>query len=120
MSYTEPLINQIYRFALSLGFGVIMSVVYEILSCFFLLISVRKTAVFIRDVLFSVLFTVMSFFFMLVYNEGVVRLNIIIGQLLGLTVFHITCGKFLQKPFLKLRERNIFKFKSKKYKKNKN
>ena len=120
MSYTEPLINQIYRFILSLGFGVIMSVFYEILSCFFLLISDRKRLVFVRDVLFSVVFTVMSFFFMIVYNEGAVRFNLIIGQLTGLAVFHITCGKIIQKPFLKLREKSKFKFKSKKYKKNKN
>lgn len=118
MSYSEPLINQIYRFALSLGFGVIMSVFYELLSCLFLAVSVGKKSIFIRNIVFSVSFTVMSFFFMLVYNEGVVRLNLIIGQLLGLVAFHLTCGKSLRKPFIKLYK--SYKFKFEKYKKHKN
>lgn len=120
MNYSEPLINQIYRFVLSLGFGVIMSVFYELISCIFLMISNGKKSIFIRDVLFSVIFTVMSFFFMLVYNEGEIRFNLIFGQLLGLTAFHITFGKMVQMPFLKFAERNFLKGKNRKYKKNKN
>lgn len=111
MSYSEPLINQIYRFVLSVGFGVIMSVFYEVVSCVFLIISNSKKSVFIRDILFSVVFTVMSFFFMLVYNEGEIRVNLIFGQLLGLAVFHITFGKILQLPFLKFAEKNFSKIK---------
>ena len=120
MSYTEPLINQIYRFLLSLGFGVLMSLFYEILSCLFLIVSNGKKSVFARDIIFSVVFTVLSFFFMLVYNEGVVRFNLIFGHLSGLAVFHLTFGKMIQAPFLKFAGRNVFKFKSKKNKKNKN
>lgn len=120
MNYSEPLVNQIYRFVLSVGFGVIMSVFYEVVSCFFLIISNGKKSVFIRDVLFSVVFTVMSFFFMLVYNEGEIRFNLIFGQLLGLAAFHITFGKTIQLPFLKIAKRNRLKIKFKKYKKNKN
>lgn len=120
MSYSEPLINQIYRFVLSVGFGVIMSGFYEIISCIFLVFSDCKKSVFIRDVFFSVVFTVLSFFFMLVYNEGEIRVNLIFGQLLGLAVFHITFGKAIQVPFLKFTKRNKIKIKFKKYKKNKN
>ena len=118
MSYSEPLVNQFYRFVMSLGLGVITALIYEIISCAFLILSNSKKSIFIRDILFSVIFTVISFFFMLVYNEGEIRFNLIFGQLLGLLAFHITFGKNIQKPFLKISAKNIFRIK--KYKKNKN
>lgn len=120
MSYSEPLVNQFYRFVLSVGFGVLMALFYEILSCVFLLLSGGKKAIFMRDILFSVVFTVMSFFFMLVYNEGEIRFNLIFGQLMGLAAFHITFGKMIQMPFLKIADKKFFKIKNRKYKKNKN
>ncbi len=120
MNYSEPLVNQIYRFVLSLGFGVIMSIFYELISCVFLIFSNGKKSIFIRDLLFSVVFTVTSFFFMLVYNEGEIRFNLIFGQLLGLAAFHVTFGKMIQTPFLKFAERSFLKIKIKKHKKNKN
>ena len=118
MSYSVPLINQIYRFMMSLGFGVIAALFYEFLSCIFLLFSNGKKSVFIRDIVFSLVFTVVSFFFMIVYNEGEVRFNLIVGQLTGLLTFNIIFGKTIQRPFLKFANLNIFRFK--KYKKNKN
>ena len=114
MSYSEPLVNQFYRFVLSLGFGVLMAILYELLSCVFLIVSNGKKSILVRDVLFSVIFTVVSFFFMLVYNEGEIRFNLISGQIMGLLVFHITFGKMIQTPFLKFANRNGFNFKIKK------
>lgn len=114
MSYTEPLINQIYRFSLALGFGVLMAVVYEILSLVRVFFHGRKVT-FICDIIFSVIFTVLSFFFMIVYNEGEARFNLVAAQLIGLVSFHLTFGKYLLAPFSsvceKLRNKLNFKLK---------
>lgn len=120
MSYSEPLINQVYRFFLAVGFGVLMGAVYELLSILKILLSEgRKTVVF-TDIIFSVLFTVFSFFFMLVYNEGEARANLVVAQLAGVYVFHITFGKRLIKPFIALKGKIKRKTAKKRTKKNKN
>ena len=120
MSYSELLINQVYRFFLAVGFGVLMGAVYELLSILKILLSEgRKTVVF-TDIIFSVLFTVFSFFFMLVYNEGEARANLVVAQLAGVYVFHLTFGKRLIKPFIALKGKIKRKTAKKRTKRNKN
>ena len=117
MNYTEPLINQVYRFSLAVGFGVIMAVIYETFSFVRIIFESRKVT-FICDIIFSVVFTVMSFFFMIVYNDGEARFNLVAAQLLGLVSFHIAFGKYLLSPFRAMSEkvRNKLNFKLKRNK----
>lgn len=105
MSYTEPLINQIYRFVLAVGFGIIMGVLYELFVGARTLFTEKKWAIITQDISFSAVFAVLSFFFMLIYNEGVVRLNLIVAQVLGLYTFHITFGKKIVRPVRNLRRK---------------
>ncbi len=120
MSYSEPLINQVYRFFLAVGFGVLMGVFYEIINVLKTLpFCGRKTAI-AFDFIFSVIYTVLSFFFMLVYNEGEARANLVAAQLIGIYVFHITFGKKLTSPFVALKGKIGRKLAEKKTKRNKN
>lgn len=119
MSYTEPLINQIYRFMLSVGFGIIMGLLYEVLTFIFTSLFYSKRSALLRDVIFSIVFTIMSFFFMLVYNEGEIRLNIIFGQISGVVIFHLTFGKYVLFPVKCFFVNKRFILSKKKNKKNK-
>lgn len=92
MSYTEPLSNQIYRFILAVGFGIILGIIYEVIVLLRTIISRKKAAVITQDIIFSIIASILSFFFMLVYNEGVVRLNLIFAEGVGLYAFHLAFG----------------------------
>lgn len=105
MTYSEPLSNQLYRFILALGFGIILGIIYEIIVLIRTLVSERKGAIIAQDIVFSIIFSVMSFFFMLIYNEGEIRLNLIFAQLLGIVTFHITVAGRITKSVEKIRNK---------------
>ena len=120
MCYSEPLINQIYRFFLGVGFGAILAVVYELFAVVRSVMGQGKVIVIILDIVFSVIFTVLSFFFMLIYNGGEMRFNIVLAILLGLYAFHVTVGKNIVEPLVKLNEKIWHFFRKRRFKKNKN
>lgn len=105
MSYNQPLSNQVIVFAFGVGFGVLLGVLYEIFSVLRMLLSDKKWAYILCDTLFSLIGTVLSFFFMVLFNSGVVRLNLIVAQLTGGLVFHFSLGKYLIKPLLFIAEK---------------
>lgn len=95
MTYTEPLFNQISRFAVSVGFGFIICILY--FNIFFIrkVISDKKSAVIVQDVVFGIITTIMSFFYMVIYNNGEARLNLLIGEITGAVVFYFALGKYI-------------------------
>ncbi len=99
MNYAEPLSNQVLVFIRSVGFGVLLGLIYELFSAFRILLGDKKRAFVLCDIAFSLTATVMSFFYMVLYNSGSVRLNLLAAQLIGAAAFHIAAGRFLVKPF---------------------
>lgn len=99
MTYTEPLFNQVSRFATSVGFGFIICILYFVLFFIRKVISDKKSAVIIQDVVFGITGTIMSFFYMVIYNNGEVRFNLLIGEVTGAAVLYLTAGKYI-KSFL--------------------
>jgi len=95
MTYTEPLFNQISRFVTSVGFGFIICILYFVLFFIRKAISDKKCAVIIQDIIFGVTATVMSFFYMVIYNNGEVRFNLLIGEITGAVVLYFTVGKYI-------------------------
>lgn len=94
MIYTEPLFNQISRFAVSVGFGFIICILY--FAVFFVrkAISDKKGAVIVQDIAFGIIATILSFFYMVIYNNGEVRINLLIGEITGAVVFYFAVGKY--------------------------
>lgn len=95
MTYSEPLFNQISRFVTSIGFGFMVCALY--FAVFFIrkIISDKRCAVIIQDILFGVIATVMSFFYMIIYNNGEVRMNLLIGEATGGLVIYYTIGRYI-------------------------
>ena len=97
MRYTVPLSDQILIFISSVGPGVIIGLLYDVVTSFFGRISKNTALTIAGDLLFGVTATLISFFYMVIYNSGTVRLNIIIAQLIGAVAFHMTMGKYVAK-----------------------
>ncbi len=100
MNYAEPLSNQIIVFVRSVGLGVLLGFLYEVFSVLRGLISDKRWAYILCDLTFSLVATLMSFFFMVLYNDGTVRLNLIVAQLLGGVAFHLSAGTYIARPLL--------------------
>ncbi len=98
MSYTEPLLNQVSRFLMSMGFGFILCVLYLAFSFLRMIMGEKKWMYIISDMLFGITATVLSFFFMIIYNNGQVRFNLVLGQMIGGIVLYFTIGRYLTKP----------------------
>ncbi len=95
MSYSQPLINQPRILLLSIGVGILLGVFYTILQGTFRLLGERKLSYYLADGIFVAVFTLVSFFFMVLYNEGRVRLHLILGEGAGFAVFYFCAGKYL-------------------------
>lgn len=102
MTYSEPLINQVRIFLLSIGVGVPLCLLYVALQSASAFFGKRKWAVYTADILFSALSAFVSFFFMVFYNNGRVRLHLVIGEAVGFFVFYFAVGKYLLAFFIRV------------------
>lgn len=98
--------TQTKSFLYSLGFGLLIGILYDVLRVVRLIFSFSKTAVYITDFLFSLLSAVMTFLFCLSVTNGEVRSYIILGELIGFFVFYLSFGsvavKFTEKSVKKI------------------
>ena len=97
MNYSEPLINQLSSFLSSVGFGFVICLLYMTVKAVFRLIGNKKRSVMAGDAVFSFIAANVSFFFMMINNDGLVRLNLIIGQGIGAAVMYFSFGRFVMK-----------------------
>lgn len=100
MSFSEPLINQVKIFLLSVGMGVLLCGIYIAVQSIFALAGKTRGVQLAADLVFSTAFALLSFFFMIFYNNGRVRLHLIIGEALGFAAFYVSAGKFLLRLLL--------------------
>lgn len=104
MSYSEPLINQIRVFFLSVGVGVPLCIAYNILQGIAEFLGKKRWAIYLTDALFCVIAAFISFFFMVLYNSGRVRLHLVFGEAVGFFAFYLSAGRPLQKLLQRLGE----------------
>lgn len=95
MSYSEPLVNQIRVFFLSIGVGVFLCLCYIAVQSFFRLFGKGNRVYCFADGIFCVIFAFVSFFFMVLYNSGRVRLHLILGECVGFFVFYFAVGRYM-------------------------
>ncbi len=95
MSYSQPLINQPRILLLSIGVGVLLGLFYSVLQGVFRLTGEGRLSYYLSDGIFVTVFTLVSFFFMVLYNEGRVRLHLILGEVAGIIIFYLCAGKYI-------------------------
>lgn len=85
--------QQYTAFFYSLVIGVGLGVVYDIFRITRLLFPKSFFLTFFQDILFWIISLVVTFFFSLVYNNGELRLYIIIAEILGFLAYYFTFGR---------------------------
>lgn len=98
MTYAEPLSNQVLMFIRSIGPGVLIGFIYDVIFTFFRTFSHKRPVIIAADLTFSIIATLISFFYMVIFNSGTVRLNIITAEIIGAVAFHMTMGQYMAKP----------------------
>ncbi len=94
MSYSEPLINQPRVLLLSVGVGALLCIFYVLIQGVMRLSGEGRLSYFIADGLFCAVFALVSFFFMVLYNNGRVRLHLILGEAAGFFILYFSAGKY--------------------------
>ena len=95
--YSFTFSKQLETAALSLGFGVLAGIAYDIIRLAVIFVTRSKRGAVIRDICFSLLFTVSSFCFVLAVNNGVMRAYIFIAAALGFFIYYFTFGSLVMR-----------------------
>ena len=92
---------QIFIFFKSVGLGILLGGFYLLFSAFRYFFSHIWFAVFAEDILFFIVFAVTTFLFLFVYNAGIPRFYVFVGESVGLflagTVFRGVFRALLRK-----------------------
>lgn len=90
--YGLSLATQTKNFLLSLGFGFIMGILYDLFRIVKISISKGKLATIISDILYCVFLCFALFLFCLTVNEGEIRLYLLLGSMAGFFVYYFSLG----------------------------
>ena len=90
--YGLSLATQTKNFLLSLGFGFIMGIFYDLFRIARISISKGKIATVISDILYCVFLCFSFMLFCLTVNEGEIRLYLLLGSLAGFFVYYFSLG----------------------------
>ena len=111
--YGLSLAQQTRGFLLSLGFGFIMGIFYDLFRIIRISISRGKVATIISDILYCIFLCFALFLFCLTINEGEIRLYLLLGAGAGFCVYYFSLGVivfslnekiigFIKKVFLRI------------------
>ena len=92
MEYIISLSSQAKGFLFSMGFGMTVGVLYDIIRVIRLCFFKSKAALVFFDVAYILISSVASFLFMLTVTDGQLRLFIAVGELIGFLVYYFTFG----------------------------
>ena len=90
--YSLSLAEQTKGFLLSLGFGFIMGVFYDVFRILRICISKSPKLALPFDLLYFLLLGFCSYIFILVVNEGDIRAFLIIGECVGFASYYFSLG----------------------------
>lgn len=90
--YGLSLATQTKNFLFSLGLGFLMGLVYDLFRIIRLCISKGKISVLIFDLLYCIFLCFSTFIFLITVNEGQVRFYILLGEMIGFSVYYFSFG----------------------------
>ena len=90
--YSLSLADQTKGFLFSLGFGFIMGVFYDLFRILRICISKSRKIVLLFDVLYFIFLGFCSYIFFLVINEGDIRAFLVLGEMIGFSIYYISIG----------------------------
>ncbi len=89
--------DQTMLFLQSMLLGAVLGVFYDVFRITRIAIKTPSVVIFAEDLVFFFVSAVISFCFMLSINDGQVRAFILLGELLGFTLYYFTVGMLVMK-----------------------
>lgn len=86
-------LEQTVIFLYAVALGAILCAVYDVFRIIRIAFGGKITAVFIEDIIFSIIALLMTFIFVVAFNNGELRFFVLLGELIGFTVYYFTIGK---------------------------
>ncbi len=93
MEYIQGLSVQTEIFLLSLGFGFLLGILYDVFRTLRLIISKSVSFTVFMDMLYFALCAFLIFCFDLVVDSGKIRLYVLFGDLLGWLIYYFSFGE---------------------------
>lgn len=87
--------HQAYTFIISVITGAAISIIYDLFRIIRCAFYHGVILTFIEDILFSFISLCVCVAFLNIYNDGIFRLYLAIGTILGFTICHFTVGQIL-------------------------
>ncbi len=92
MDYIQGLSEQTEIFFLSLGFGFLLGVVYDVFRVVRLIISRSAWFTVFMDILYFLICAFLIFSFNLVVDSGKIRVYVLLGDMLGWFIYYFSLG----------------------------
>lgn len=77
--------------------GAVLGILYDVFRILRVAFPAGKGAVFVQDIIFWFLCSVVTFLFLLSSVDGVIRMFLIIGEIIGGVLYHMTIGVVVMK-----------------------
>ncbi len=97
MDYIQGLSAQTEIFLLSLGFGFLLGILYDVFRTLRLIISRSVSFTVAVDILYFLLCALFVFCFNLVVDSGKIRLYVLFGDMLGWLIWYFSLGEISAK-----------------------
>ncbi len=97
MDYIQGLSAQTEIFLLSLGFGFLLGILYDVFRTLRLIISRSASFTVAMDILYFLLCALLVFCFNLVVDSGKIRLYVLFGDMLGWLIYYFSLGEISAK-----------------------
>jgi len=89
--------QQTITFLYAVALGILLCAVYDVFRIIRIAFGARHIAVFVEDLIFSLIALILTFVFVITFNNGEVRFFVLIGELLGFTIYYFTVGRAVMK-----------------------
>lgn len=86
------LISPIYTFLLSILLGLILSIIFDFFKIMNFTFEFNNLLIFTQDVLYFGISGVITFIFLLAFNNGKMSFFIVLGEIIGWTLWHLIAG----------------------------
>lgn len=92
MTYIQGLPEQTRLFVYAFGFGFLLGICYDVFRIIRLALHLKKSMIFVQDLLYVLLCTILTFFCLLALNNGQITPFMLFGELLGWLVYYFSLG----------------------------
>lgn len=102
------LISPIYVFLISILLGIILSIFFDFFKIMNFTFEFNNLLIFTQDILYFGISGVITFIFLLAFNNGKMSFFIVLGEIIGWTLWHLIAGNritcFLSKKIYLLKK----------------